>query len=64
MLMHVPIEKVRGGKVVRKAREFALLRKYQLVRYGLNIQSYGVIICDVSVAHICIVAQRLSEKYG
>ena len=35
----VPIEQVRGGKAARKARERMLIRKYQLVRYGLNTQS-------------------------
>ena len=35
----VALEKVRGGIAVRKAREKALIRKYQLERYGLNGQA-------------------------
>ena len=35
----VPIEKVRGGRAARKARERMLIRKYKLVQYGLNTQS-------------------------
>ena len=35
----VPIEKVWGGRAARKARERALIRGHQMVRYGINTQS-------------------------